>query len=43
MLDSHRILHASGKVRIDAVDHEGIFNEEEQKYTHRLRLIRRII
>ena len=43
MLDSSRILHASGKVRIDMIDHEGIYNEVEKKYTHKLRLIKRII
>ncbi|MCX6245828.1 MAG: C40 family peptidase [Bacteroidetes bacterium] len=43
MLDKSRIIHASGKVRIDMIDHEGIFNEEEQQYTHKLRVIKRII
>lgn len=41
--DNNRIIHASGKVRIDQVDHEGIFNPDEQHYTHKLRLIKRII
>lgn len=39
----NRIIHASGKVRIDNIDHHGIFNAETRKYTHNLRLIRRII
>lgn len=43
MMDRNRILHASGKVRIDIVDHEGIFNEDEKRYTHKLRVIKRII
>jgi len=38
-----RILHASGEVRIDYLDHQGIFNNEMQKYTHHLRVIKRII
>ncbi len=39
----HKIIHASGKVRIDNVDHQGIYNEELKRYTHRLRTIKRII
>lgn len=39
----NRIIHASGKVRIDSIDHHGIFNQEQRKYTHNLRLIKRII
>jgi hypothetical protein len=42
MLDNEHIIHASGKVRIDKIDHNGIYNEQERKYTHRLRLIKRI-
>ena len=37
------IIHASGKVRVDAVDHHGIYDKELGKYTHKLRTIRRII
>jgi gamma-D-glutamyl-L-lysine dipeptidyl-peptidase len=43
VMDKNRIIHASGKVRIDTLDHEGIYNESEKKYTHRLRVIKRII
>ena len=43
IMDRNRILHASGKVRIDIIDHEGIFNEDEKRYTHKLRMIKRII
>lgn len=42
LIDRNRILHASGRVRIDTLDHEGIFNTELQQYTHKLRLIKRI-
>lgn len=38
-----KILHASGKVREDTIDQQGIFNSEQNKYTHRLRLIKRLI
>lgn len=36
------VLHASGKVRRDKVDHFGIFNAQENRYTHALRLIKRL-
>ena len=36
------IIHASGKVRIDALDHQGIFNRETSSYTHKLRIIKRM-
>jgi len=42
ILEGGRILHASGKVRIDHLDHEGIYNREAGKYTHRLRVLRRV-
>jgi hypothetical protein len=37
-----KIIHASGKVRIDTIDHEGIYNAEEKKYTHKTRIIKRL-
>ncbi len=37
------ILHASGEVRIDRIDHHGIYNEETKKYSHKLRIIKRIL
>jgi len=43
MIDKTHIIHASGRVRIDPIDHEGIFNEELHRYTHHLRVIKRII
>ncbi len=36
------IVHASGHVRIDGLDQQGIFNKEEQRYTHKLRLVKRV-
>lgn len=38
-----QILHASAKVRIDLLDTTGIFSQEEGRYTHRLRIIKRLI
>ncbi|AZA62248.1 C40 family peptidase [Chryseobacterium indoltheticum] len=43
MLDNQKIIHASGKVRIDTLDSSGIFNKEMNKHTHKLRVIRSII
>jgi len=37
-----QIIHASGKVRVDAFDHHGIFNKDTNKYSHKLRFIKRI-
>jgi hypothetical protein len=42
-IEKDKLIHASGKVRIDTVDHEGIYNQELKKYTHHLRLIKRLI
>lgn len=41
-LGQKSILHASGKVRLDKIDHQGIFNETTKSYSHQLRLIKRI-
>jgi gamma-D-glutamyl-L-lysine dipeptidyl-peptidase len=37
------VIHASGRVRIDAIDHQGIFKPEIGRYSHRLRMIKRFI
>ena len=42
MPDCH-IIHASGKVRIDKLDHFGIFNREMDRYTHQLRIVKRVL
>jgi len=36
------VIHCSGKVRIDRIDHQGIYNESLNRYTHRLRTIKRL-
>ncbi len=38
-----RIIHASGRVRIDTLDNTGIYCSETGLYTHRLRIIKRIV
>jgi len=36
------VIHASGRVRIDTIDHQGIYKNEIKGYSHRLRTIRRM-
>ena len=43
IMDNYNIIHAHGKVRIDTLDHSGIFNADLQKHTHKLRVIKKII
>ncbi|MRX41905.1 SH3 domain-containing protein [Flavobacterium sp. LC2016-23] len=43
IMDNNYIIHASGKVRIDRLDHLGIYNAELNKHTHNLRVIKKII
>jgi len=37
------ILHASGRVKIDKADHHGIFSLTTGKYTHKLRMIKKVL
>ena len=39
----NKIIHASGKVRIDNVDQFGIFNVDLKRYTHKMRVMKKII
>ena len=41
MVDKQTIVHASGQVRIDKMDQQGIFREDEDRYTHNLRIVKR--
>ncbi len=43
MWKRNKIIHASGQVRIDNVDHFGIFNVDMQRYTHKMRVMKKII
>lgn len=43
IIDGSHIIHASGKVRIDTIDHQGIYNKAIKKYTHNLRVIKSLI
>ncbi len=42
MADNY-IIHASGKVRIDRLDHLGIYNADVNRHTHKLRVIKKYI
>jgi hypothetical protein len=43
IMKDNYIIHAHGKVRIDRLDHTGIFNIQTNLHTHKLRVIKRII
>jgi cell wall-associated NlpC family hydrolase len=43
VLKGNKIIHASGSVRIDKLDHQGIYNETTKNYTHNLRVIKNVI
>ena len=43
IMENNYIIHAHGKVRIDRIDHSGIFNVDRNQHTHKLRVIKKII
>jgi len=43
IMNDNYIIHVNGKVRIDRIDHSGIFNIESKRHTHQLRVIKKII
>ena len=43
ILENYKVIHASGKVRIDTLDHSGIYNEEMGRHTHKLRVLKSIL
>lgn len=43
IMEDHHIIHAHGKVRIDRLDHSGIYNIDNNIHTHKLRVIKKII
>lgn len=40
IISPNEIIHASGRVRIDILDHQGIFNKDIGEYSHQLRLVK---
>ncbi len=43
MMHDNYIIHADGKVRLDRIDHSGIYNADLRRHTHKLRVIKKII
>ncbi len=43
LLEDQKIIHASGEVRIDDLDHYGIYHRQQKRYSHKLRIIKRIL
>lgn len=43
IMPDNYIIHAFGKVRIDRLDHSGIYNKDLKMHTHKLRVIKKII
>lgn len=43
MMNDNYIIHADGKVRLDRIDHSGIYNADLRRHTHQLRVIKKII
>lgn len=42
LLNSHSIIHASGSVKIESLDSQGIISSQTGEYTHNLRVIKRL-
>ncbi|MEJ8802660.1 C40 family peptidase [Pontibacter sp. H249] len=42
VLEGQKIIHAHGEVRIDTLDHNGIYDTEKKRYSHSLRIIKRL-
>ena len=43
IMKDNYIIHSSGKVRIDRLDHSGIYNVDTKMHTHKLRVIKKVI
>ena len=43
IIEPGKIIHASGRVRIDKIDQHGIYNPEIGDYSHVLRIIKRVL
>lgn len=42
LIEPGKIIHSSGSVRIDSIDNKGIFRQKTGKYTHLLKMIKRL-
>jgi len=43
IMKNNYIIHVNGAVRVDRLDHTGIFNTDLNNYTHQLRVIKKIL
>ena len=43
IMKDNYIIHAHGKVRVDRLDHSGIYNVDKKMHTHKLRVIKKVI
>ncbi|OIQ18135.1 MAG: hydrolase Nlp/P60 [Flavobacterium sp. MedPE-SWcel] len=43
IMEDNYIIHAHGKVRIDRLDHLGIYNIDTNRHTHKLRVIKKLV
>ena len=43
ILANNYIIHCDGKVRIDRLDHSGIYNVDTKRHTHNLRIMKKVI
>lgn len=43
IMKDNYIIHAHGNVRIDRLDHSGIYNVDKKLHTHKLRVIKKVI
>jgi gamma-D-glutamyl-L-lysine dipeptidyl-peptidase len=43
IMQDNYIIHVHGKVRIDRLDHSGIYNVDQKIHTHKLRVIKKVI
>lgn len=43
VLNDNSIIHSSGSVRIDKLDQQGIFSTTSKRYSHKLRVVKRLI
>ena len=43
IMEDNYIIHAHGEVRVDRLDHSGIYNVHNRLHTHKLRVIKKIV
>ena len=43
IMEDNYIIHAHGEVRVDRLDHSGIYNVHKRTHTHKLRVIKKVI